>query len=56
MGDKACDREGWAVMVGKLEALQACLPESLERRAKTVMRTTLSPHFWLILAQKCVLS
>lgn len=52
--EKACP--GWAVMVGKLEALQACLPESLERRAKTVMRTTLSPHFWLILAQKCVLS
>ena len=54
MMEKACP--GRAVMVGKLEALQVCLPESLERRAKPVMRTTLSPHFWLILVQKWVLS
>lgn len=52
MGDKAVMEKacpGRAVMVGKLEALQVCcLPESLERRAKPVMRTTLSPHFWPI--------
>lgn len=50
--EKACPGRD---VVGKLEALQVCLPESLERRAKPVMRTTLSP-FLAILVQKWVLS